>query len=208
MKHILNEGFDFNSAIENDITNINDNQVIKKLLLYSINKTDIKNIVKEMDHEFNVSINNINIDDGITINIYYEPDLSGTIDLIYNNDIVDVYLTYFGGTNNTALSECTLQILNYIKGMGISISNIINYDTMYYKTCNMFYLTPKSVKQILIFTENNYKINLVDFEYDVNDIKIDKIEIEMYYSEKGKENMLKNNIINVDKNIKLKFQYI
>ena len=113
MKYILRESFDFNNAIlsDNDIGN-----TVFNILINTIGIDDIKNIVNKIAPKYyDTSIKTINNNE-IDIRIDYSLGYFGIIKLIYNsNSIFDIQLKGFGHAYDSLLSECTKQILNYLK---------------------------------------------------------------------------------------------
>ena len=206
MKHILRETFDFNSAIENEDNAIT--SVTTKILFDSITENDIIDVVNKIAPDFDILIENI--DNGIKIKIYYDKiaRMYVIIELIcvYNN--VNVYLKHFYGTCYPLIGNSVIQILNYLKDMGIYISNIISFEQQYIS--NMLALGVTEVSQILVFIENNYKIKLVDDNYEETDDKIDILVINIFSKDSDKVDtmLLDNNIINIDNNTKLSYTYL
>ena len=205
MKHILRESFDFNNAIlsDNDIGNS-----VFNILINNIGIDDIKNIVNKIAPKYyGTSIKTINNNE-VDIRIDYSLGYFGIIKLIYNNSIFDIQLIGFGHAYDSLLSECTRQILNYLKRKGINISNIIQYDTIYNSENKRFYLINDDANQVLAIIKNNYKIKLVDIGYsetlgEIND-KINELIIEIPRREKdGKIEIFKNNITNIDETTNL-----
>ena len=198
MKNVLREGFDFNDAIS-DINNIANN------ILNNIYKENITNIVNKLLPDYIFSI--INTDAGMNIIFQYDEDNDENdvvIKLIYSNNIVNVYLQFYGDTYVGEISKCIIQILKYLKKVGVNISEVINFDNISCnKSTNSFYLYEEETSQVLIFIENNYKIKLVNLTNGLNIDKIDKLTIMIYPSEIEKEDMLKDNIINIDKNTQI-----
>ena len=207
MKYILRESFDFNNAILSD-NNI-DNTVFN-ILINTISIDDIKNIVNKIAPQYyDTSIKTINNNNEVDIRIDYSLGYFGIIKLIYNsNSIFDIQLIGFGHAYDSLLSECTKQILNYLKCKGINISNIIQYDTIYNSENKRFYLINDDANQVLAAIKNNYKIKLVDIGYsenlgEIND-KINELIIEIPRREKdGNIGIFKNNITNIDETTKI-----
>ena len=195
MKHILRETFDFNSAIENEDNAIS--IVSNKILFDSINENDIIDVVNKIAPDFDVLIENI--DNGIKIKIYYDKiaRMYVIIELICVYNKVNVYLKHFYGTCYPLIGDSVIQILNYLKDMGIYISDIISFVQQYIS--NMFALGVTEVSQILVFIKNNYKIKLVNLVKTETHSIIDKLKIKILKSDRKKINMLKANIINIDK---------
>ena len=195
MKHILRETFDFNSAIENEDNAIT--SVSNKILFDSINENDIIDVVNKIAPDFDVLIENI--DNGIKIKIYYDKiaRMYVIIELICVYNKVNVYLKHFYGTCYPLIGDSVIQILNYLKDMGIYISDIISFEQQYIS--NMFALGVTEVSQILVFIKNNYKIKLVNLVKTETHSIIDKLKIKILKSDRKKINMLKANIINIDK---------
>ena len=202
MKYILRESFDFNNAIlsDNDIGN-----TVFNILINTIGIDDIKNIVNKIAPKYyDTSIKTINNNE-IDIRIDYSLGYFGIIKLIYNSNssIFDIQLIGFGHAYDSLLSECTRQILNYLKRKGINISSIIQYDTIYNSENKRFYLINDDANQVLAAIKNNYKIKLVDIGYsethgEIND-KINELIIEIPRREKeGNIEIFKNNITNID----------
>ena len=207
MKHILRESFDFNSAILSD--NDTDNTVFN-ILINNIGIDDIKNIVNKIAPQYyDTSIKTKNNNE-VDIRIDYHRGYFGVIKLIYNsnNSIFDIQLIGFGHAYDSLLSECTRQILNYLKRKGINISSIIQYDTIYNSENNSFYLINDDANQVLAAIKNNYKIKLVDIGYsenlgEIND-KINELIIEIPQSEKDEKiELFKNNITNIEETTKI-----
>lgn len=206
MKHILRESFDFNSVIlsDNDIDN-----TVFNILINSISIDVIKNIVNKIAPQYyDTSIKIINNNE-VDIRIDYSLGYFGIIKLIYNsNSIFDIQLKGFGHAYDSLLSECTKQILNYLKRKGINISSIIQYDTIYNSENKWFYLINDDANQVLAAIKNNYKIKLVDINYsetlgEIND-KINELIIEIPRREKGGNiEIFKNNITNIDETTKI-----
>ena len=195
MKHILRETFDFNSVIENEDNAIS--IVSNKILFDSINENDIIDVVNKIAPDFDVLIENI--DNGIKIKIYYDKiaRMYVIIELICDYNKVNVYLKHFYGTCYPLIGDSVIQILNYLKDMGIYISDIISFEQQYIS--NMFALGVTEVSQILTFIKNNYKIKLVNLVKTETHSIIDKLKIKILKSDRKKINMLKSNIINIDK---------
>ena len=202
MKHILRESFDFNSVIlsDNDIDN-----TVFNILINSISIDVIKNIVNKIAPQYyDTSIKTINNNE-FDIRIDYSLGYFGIIKLIYNsNSIFDIQLKGFGHAYDSLLSECTKQILNYLKRKGINISSIIQYDTIYNSENKGFYLINDDANQVLAAIKNNYKIKLVDINYgEIND-EINELIIEIPRREKdGNIEIFKNNITNIDETTKI-----
>ena len=202
MKHILRESFDFNSVIlsDNDIDN-----TVFNILINSISIDVIKNIVNKIAPQYyDTSIKTINNNE-VDIRIDYSLGYFGIIKLIYNsNSIFDIQLKGFGHAYDSLLSECTKQILNYLKRKGINISSIIQYDTIYNSENKGFYLINDDANQVLAAIKNNYKIKLVDINYgEIND-EINELIIEIPRREKdGNIEIFKNNITNIDETTKI-----
>ena len=207
MLGISRECFVFN-AIENDIADINGSNITNItniLLMNSINENNIQQVVNKVAPKFNISIKTT--DTYIEITIYYNKGFFSIIKLICSNNIVDVYLKDFSGSDNPLLVECTIQILNYLKEVGLNISDIINYDTWYVDTLygdKCFYLSPNNVRQLLIFIKNNYKIKIVCLKLGLNVDNIEKIELCINEEQREIEDILKDNIINIKKNTEIK----
>ena len=206
MKHILRESFDFNNAIlsDNDIDNI-----VFNILIDIIDIDDIKNIVNKIAPKYyGTSIETVNNNE-VDIRIDYSLGYFGIIKLIYNsNSMFDVQLICFGHAYDLLLSECTRQILNYLKCKGINISSIIQYDTTYNSENKRFYLINNDANQVLAAIKNNYKIKLIDLCYSENigkfNDKINELIIEMPCGEKDvKLQIFKNNITNIDETTKI-----
>ena len=137
MKHILRESFDFNNAIlsDNDIDNI-----VFNILIDIIDIDDIKNIVNKIAPKYyNTSIETVN-NNKVDIRIDYNRGYFGVIKICNSGSMFDVQLIGFGHAYDSLLSECTRQILNYLKCKGINISSIIQYDTTYNSENKRFYL--------------------------------------------------------------------
>ena len=201
MKHILRESFDFNNVIlsDNDIDNI-----VFNILIDIIDIDDIKNIVNKIAPKYyNTSIETVN-NNKVDIRIDYNRGYFGVIKLICNSgSMFDVQLIGFGHAYDSLLSECTRQILNYLKCKGINISSIIQYDTIYNSENKRFYLINDDANQVLAVIKNNYKIKLVDINYSENlgeiKDKVNELIIEMPCGEKDvKLDIFKNNITNID----------
>lgn len=206
MKHILIESFDFNNAILSD-NNI-DNTVFN-ILINTISIDVIKNIVNKIAPKYyDTSIKTINNNE-VDIRIDYSLGYFGVIKLIYNsNSIFDIQLIGFGHAYDSLLSECTRQILNYLKCKGINISNIIQYDTIYNSENKRFYLINDDANQVLAAIKNNYKIKLVDINYSENlgeiKDKVNELIIEIPMSEKDEKiELFKNNITNIEETTKI-----
>ena len=195
MKHILRETFDFNSAIENEDNAIT--SVTTKILFDSITENDIIDVVNKIAPDFDILIENI--DNGIKIKIYYDKiaRMYVIIELICVYNKVNVYLKHFYGTCYPLIGNSVIQILNYLKDMGIYISNIISFEQQYIS--NMLALGVTEVSQILVFIENNYKIKLVNLVKTETHSISDKLKIKILKSDRKKIDMLKANIINIDK---------
>ena len=207
MKHILRESFDFNNVIlsDNDIDNI-----VFNILIDIIDIDDIKNIVNKIAPKYyNTSIETVN-NNKVDIRIDYNRGYFGVIKLICNSgSMFDVQLIGFGHAYDSLLSECTRQILNYLKCKGINISSIIQYDTIYNSENKRFYLINDDANQVLAVIKNNYKIKLVDINYSENlgeiKDKVNELIIEMPCGEKDvKLDIFKNNITNIDETTKIK----
>ena len=207
MKHILRESFDFNNVIlsDNDIDNI-----VFNILIDIIDIDDIKNIVNKIAPKYyNTSIETVN-NNKVDIRIDYNRGYFGVIKLICNSgSMFDVQLIGFGHAYDSLLSECTRQILNYLKYKGINISSIIQYDTIYNSENKRFYLINDDANQVLAVIKNNYKIKLVDINYSENlgeiKDKVNELIIEMPCGEKDvKLDIFKNNITNIDETTKIK----
>ena len=207
MKHILRESFDFNNAIlsDNDIDNI-----VFNILIDIIDIDDIKNIVNKIAPKYyDISIETVNNNE-VDIRIDYSLGYFGVIKLICNSgSMFDVQLIGFGHAYDSLLSECTRQILNYLKRKGINISSIIQYDTIYNSENKGFYLINDDANQVLAVIKNNYKIKLVDINYSENlgeiKDKVNELIIEMPCGEKDvKLDIFKNNITNIDETTKIK----
>ena len=206
MKHILRESFDFNNAIlsDNDIDN-----TVFNILINTISIDDIKNIVNKIAPKYyDTSIKIINNNE-VVIRIDYGRVYFAKIKLIYNsNSIFDIQLIGFDHAYDSVLSECTRQILNYLKRKGINISSIIQYNTIYNCENKGFYLINDDANQVLAAIKNNYKIKLVDINYseitgEIND-KINELIIEIPRREKDVNiEIFKNNITNIDETTKI-----
>ena len=211
MKNILIEGFDFNNVISN--SNFDNGIFVTDIIMNNVKV--IKNIITKLtsndEYIEETEIKIENKDNSIFIIIDYVNDISENKNVIIElrciNNIVYTYISSFN-TGDLVLSECVIQILNHLKSMGINISDIIKFGAN--SSGNIFYLQPNTVRHILVFIENNYKIKLVDDRYEETDDKIGKLRIEMFSNDMNKFNtdVLDNNIVNIDKNTKLSYTYL
>ena len=208
MKNILREGFDFNNVISN--SNFDIGIFVTDIIMNNVNV--IKNIINEItsniDYIEKIEIKIEKKDNSIFTIIEYVNDMGKSKNVIIElrciNNIVYTYISYFN-KGVDVLSECVIQILNYLRNIGININDVIKFGTI--SSDNKFYLEPNGCRNILTFIENNYKIKLVDNRYEENDDNIGSLIIEIFSDDYDKvdEPLLYNNFINVNKNTKLSY---